>query len=227
MDLKALIVDQDLDDRAIIQDTLSNLGFQTHLGITSFDAMTALKKEEFDLLICNNLMPTLNEGIELIKFIKKTYKDLYVIIFSSIKELKIVKEFLELGSNNYLIKPIDIDILISKIVYKFDDLPKKEFASIGISEDKKDNICVIELDAEILAIGELDIEIKFSTVALLVDTKFFVAGDFFEFMGISKDNIELEVVEISEDIVKCRYINLTELELALVRRWVLENYLLS
>lgn len=227
MDYKVLIIDQDLDDRAIIQEAVSKLGFEVHLGITSFDAINALKNDEYDLLICNNLMPTLNEGIDLVKHVRKTYKDLYMIISSNIKELRIVKEFLDIGANDYVIKPVDIDIFISKIVYKFDDLPKKDFASIGISEDKKDNICVIELNSQILSINEEEIQIKLETEVLDISTRIFIAGDFFEEMGINKDSVELEVQSLDEGILKCTYINLSELELALVRRWTLENYLLS
>lgn len=225
MDLKALLIDQDLDDRAIINKTLSDIGFEVDLGITSFDALNYLKTNEYDLLVCNNLMPTLNEGLEFLSYIKTNKKDLYTIICSDIKEIKILREFIEQGVADYIIKPIDIDIFVSKIAFKFDSVEKKEFASIGISEDDKENVCIIELETEIIQISELYIDLKLSD-EIALKTKFFIPGDVFAPVGITKENIEIEVFEIATDRIRCKYLNFTDVELAMVREWVLENHLL-
>jgi CheY-like chemotaxis protein len=223
--MRALIIDQDLDDRAMIQEFVNELGFETDLGITSFDVYDNLKIHEYDLLICNNLMPTLNEGFEIVKYIKDNFKDIYIIISSSIKDLKIIKELIELGADDYLIKPVDIDIFISKIGFKFDNVLKKEFASINVDDTDKESFCIVELACEIISISEVFIEIKVQE-EVLINAKIYISGDFFKAMGIDKDSIELEVSEINEGILKCKYLSLSDIELALVRRWVLENYLL-
>jgi len=223
--MRALIIDQDLDDRAIIQNMLSTLGFEVDLGITAYDAYSYLKLNEYELLICNNLMPTLNEGFELLSFIKKNHKGTYFIISSSIKDLKIIKEFIKLSADDYIVKPIDNDIFISKIAFKFDSILKKEFASINISDEDKDTYCIIELNCEIINIAENFIELNLDEEVLL-NTRIHISGDVFNSMGIEKDSVELEVIEINENILKCKYTGLNDIELALVRRWVLENYLL-
>lgn len=228
MSLNVAIIDQDLDDRAIIQEVLMGLGCEVKLGITSSDAMDLFKEEKFDLIICNNLMPTLNEGIDLVKNIRKVYgQDIYIVINSYIKELKIIKEFLDLKASDYLIKPLDLDILISKVSFKFDEISKKNFASIGIKENEKDNLCVIELGADLISISEEFVEVSFEKEKVELNSKLYIEGKLFRGMGIDKDSIELEIVSTENGKYKCNYVNLSDIELALVRRWVLENYLLS
>lgn len=225
MDLKALLIDQDLEDRAITQAALVEVGFEVDLGITSYDAVDALKTKEYNLLVCNNLMPTLNEGLEFTSYVKTNFKDLCVMICSSIKETKILREFIEKGVDDYIIKPLDTDIFISKIAFKFDSVEKKEFASINIPEEDKENICIIEVEAEVLNISELCIDLKL-TDEIALKARFFIPGEVFSPMGIEKENIEVEVLETTFDKTKCKYVNFNDVELAMVRRWVLENYLL-
>jgi len=223
--MRALIIDQDLEDRAIIQDLISSLDFEIDVGITSYDAYNYLKINEYELLVFNNLAPTLNEGFELLNYVKKNYSSIYLIISSSIKDLKIIKEFIELQADDYLIKPIDKDIFVSKIAFKFDNVLKKEFASINISDEDKESYCIIELNCEILSVMEEFIEIKLEEETTL-NTKIHIPGDFFNSMGIEKDSVELEVAEINNKVLKCKYTGLNDIELALVRRWVLEKHLL-
>lgn len=225
MDLKALLIDQNLEDRVATQAILDELGFEVDLGITSIDAINALKSKEYDLVVCNNLMPTLNEGLTFVKHVVSNYKDLCLMICSSIKEIKILREFIEQGVSDYIIKPLDKDIFISKIAFRFDAVTKKEFASINISEEDSDKVCIVEVDAEVLNISELYLDLKVSD-EIAVKTKLFIPGEIFMPMGIDKDNIEVEVVDVATDKIKCKYANFNDVELAMVRRWVLENYLL-
>jgi two-component system, chemotaxis family, chemotaxis protein CheY len=79
--------------------------------ITAEDGMEAIEKltnQKIDLLITDLNMPNI-DGFKLIKTIRADaeYKDLPIIILSSLSKDEDVHEGLESGANSYLIKPFN------------------------------------------------------------------------------------------------------------------------
>ncbi len=112
-----------VDDEPLILEGLKNiipwesLGFQ--VVETARDGLEALKKSRevpFDILITDIKMPELT-GLELIRQLKKEQDHIHTIVLSGFQEFGLIKEGLQLGIENYLLKPIKEDELISSLLH--------------------------------------------------------------------------------------------------------------
>lgn len=87
------------------------LKIQGYRIITAVDGMEALEKlptEKIDLLITDLNMPNI-DGLRLIRTIRQNdlYKNLPIIILSSLSKDEDIQQGLDAGANSYLIKPFN------------------------------------------------------------------------------------------------------------------------
>ncbi|MFC7786793.1 response regulator [Rossellomorea sp. GCM10028870] len=112
-----------VDDEPLILEGLKYILDWEDLGFTivatAKDGLEALKlsrEVEFDVLITDIKMPELT-GLELIEKINKEKESIKSIILSGFQEFDLVKKGLELGIENYLLKPINEEELLSTILH--------------------------------------------------------------------------------------------------------------
>jgi two-component system, chemotaxis family, chemotaxis protein CheY len=108
MEKTILIVEDSPTIRKFITIAIKVLG---HKVITAEDGMQALEKmplQKIDLLITDLNMPNI-DGYQLIKEVRgnEIYKDLPIIVLSSLAKDEDVKKGLDAGANAYLIKPFN------------------------------------------------------------------------------------------------------------------------
>ncbi|SDZ57084.1 two-component system, response regulator YesN [Evansella caseinilytica] len=115
--LKVMLV----DDEPLILEGLKNIidweafGFQ--VAATARNGLEALEKSRkmsFDVLITDIKMPEMT-GLQLIRYLREEQKKTKVIVLSGFQEFGLVKEGLQLGIENYLLKPIKEEELISSL----------------------------------------------------------------------------------------------------------------
>ena len=95
------------------------------------EALTILAEEHFDMLITDLVMPGPN-GLELLKLIKNNYPEMGVIIITGYGETKAVIETLRGGADDFLLKPLDFDILLNHIGSTF--ARREHFTTIRLCE---------------------------------------------------------------------------------------------
>lgn len=114
--MKVLIIDDDLDFRKSVE----------HLFIT--DQMTILHAEDggsafmameqfpIDLIIIDDKLPG-QDGKELIPIIRRNFNknELPIIVGTSTMEVETIIQYLRLGANDYLIKPINKEVLRARV----------------------------------------------------------------------------------------------------------------
>lgn len=103
-----LVADDSATIRKFVSIALKLNGFDI---ITVSDGMEALEKlpmEKVNLIITDLNMPNM-DGYELIRSIRSTeeYKELPIIILSSLSKNEEIEEGIKCGANSYLIKPFD------------------------------------------------------------------------------------------------------------------------
>lgn len=110
-----------VDDEPLITQGLKSLidwedyGFEiVHMARDGEEALAFLQNEIVDVLITDIIMPK-RTGLSLIKEAKKFHSELICIILSGYQEFQYVKEGIQLGIENYLVKPIDKDELLQTI----------------------------------------------------------------------------------------------------------------
>lgn len=81
-----------------------------------FEALQKLPTKQFDLMFVDINMPNIN-GLELIDYCKQSdqYHDIPIVIISTEDSLRDQEKGLELGATDYLMKPIQLNLLIAVI----------------------------------------------------------------------------------------------------------------
>lgn len=106
---KTILVAEDSETiRRFIAMSLKLAGFEVITAVDGMDALEKLPLQKIDLLVTDLNMPNV-DGFELIKSIRENpeYKELPIIILSSLGKEEDIKKGFEVGADSYLIKPFN------------------------------------------------------------------------------------------------------------------------
>lgn len=114
---RLLIVEDDFNARDILKENLESLGFsEIEVAEDGEQGLQKLLKSPIDLVLCDWIMPKLN-GIELLKKIRgsKKFKSIPFIMITGVGEVDDIKLAMENKVTDYIVKPIDLDVLEEKL----------------------------------------------------------------------------------------------------------------
>ncbi|NQT61021.1 MAG: sigma-54-dependent Fis family transcriptional regulator [Bacteroidetes bacterium] len=109
-----LLVDDELGICKSIKELLENSGYYCNFTMNPQKTINFLKSESIDLLIIDVRMPALG-GIDLLKLVKKTYKDLPIIMITGYPSIESAVTAMKYGALNYFTKPLNIEELVKEI----------------------------------------------------------------------------------------------------------------
>ncbi|MCB0379360.1 MAG: response regulator [Bdellovibrionales bacterium] len=141
--MRFLIVDDDEDILKIIRVLLQSQGHDVEPSTSALEAMKLLKRQEFDLVITDATMPA-HSGFDLIRTIRKdkNLKHLTIAMLTGRREREDIEQAVEVGVEDYIVKPIDpkvlmekVDRLIKKHKKKMEDLGKHQPTPSRLSLD--------------------------------------------------------------------------------------------
>ena len=104
---RILIVDDEAPIRQLLTDYLGDLGYETVEACNGLDALHQLKTADPGLIILDLVMPE-QEGIETIREIRMTHKDLKIIAVSGAFAGQFLRTAELLGANAVLPKPLNL-----------------------------------------------------------------------------------------------------------------------
>ena len=106
MGKRILVVDDEEVIRKFLRIHLAKLGYEVKEAADGEQAMEQLRKDDFDLLICDIMMPK-KDGWEVIKEAKSNpkTKDMPVIVLTAKNEDSDMFKGYDLGANYYMTKP--------------------------------------------------------------------------------------------------------------------------
>ncbi|MBT3276066.1 MAG: response regulator [Spirochaetales bacterium] len=116
---KILIVDDEPLNLDFFDVMLSNLGFEVEKAEDGEVALDLVREFEPDLLLLDNIMPKLS-GWEVTRALKTgadfaDYRDIPIIMFSAMDDVKDKVEGFELGIEDYIIKPFNFSEVLARI----------------------------------------------------------------------------------------------------------------
>jgi two-component system response regulator AtoC len=114
MALRVLLVDDEEDIVEVIQDRLEAYGFTVITAGTGVEALKKLSVEKFDGIFLDVKMPEMG-GIEALEEIRKTDKQIPVIIITASSTRDAAIEAIAKGANEYVLKPFAWEELKAKI----------------------------------------------------------------------------------------------------------------
>ncbi|MFP4014322.1 MAG: response regulator transcription factor [Chitinispirillaceae bacterium] len=111
-----LIIEDDEDIQVLLQHNLSKEGFKITSAETGEDGLNKVRRETFDCVILDLMLPGM-DGLEVCRFLKKNSKtqDIPVIMVTAKGEEADVVSGLELGADDYIIKPFSPKVLVARV----------------------------------------------------------------------------------------------------------------
>ena len=159
---KILLVDDDKVSGKSLDKRLTQKGFTCVYVENGQDALEIIETINFDLVLLDVVMPKIS-GMEVLKLIRAKYNsfELPVIMVTAKDEASSVVDALKLNANDYLTKPVNIDIAIARVNTQ---LRIKELMKTSLENQKMHtiNTMVTTLNHEInnplaIAIGNLSL----------------------------------------------------------------------
>ena len=113
MSLSILVVDDDQDVSLMLQDRLTFLGFYVTTARDGAEGIGMLKILSVDGILLDIQMPVM-DGLTMLDQVRQGYPGMPVIVMSAGINKKQLIQAMEQGANDYLLKPIDVDLLAKK-----------------------------------------------------------------------------------------------------------------
>lgn len=133
-DIKVLLVD---DEKAFVDTLAQRLKMRELIVETVYDgeqALACIKEVDPDVIVLDLKMPGLH-GIEVLREVKKIKHEIQVIILTGHGTDKDEEEARKLGGFDFLRKPADIDLLVSKIKEAYSEKFERAMTAAAFAEE--------------------------------------------------------------------------------------------
>ncbi len=111
---RILVADDDAEIRTLIVGVLEGEGYEVHSCSTGTQALRALNRERFDLVLADIRMPGLS-GIDLLLRIRRLSQDTEVILMTAYASVQSAVQALRGEAFDYLIKPFSLEELRQRV----------------------------------------------------------------------------------------------------------------
>ena len=111
---KLLLVDDEEELVLSLAERLRLRDYDTRIATSGMDALSEIQKERPDIVLLDLGMPGMS-GMEVLEKIKSENSAIEVILLTGLLDDQSLDEGLKAGATDYIVKPIDINDLISKL----------------------------------------------------------------------------------------------------------------
>jgi len=129
MSKRILVVDDDALMRRSLAFNLQQSGYRTSTAGNAEDALALCQRDQFDLVLLDIGLPGM-DGLEALRQIKDQFNTPVIFVTARRRELDEVLG-LELGADDYVTKPFDLDVLLAhiKAVLRRSERPAQAFTA--------------------------------------------------------------------------------------------------
>jgi two-component system OmpR family response regulator len=112
--VRVLVVDDEPGISSLLTETLRLAGFEAAIASTGIEALEALKRSDFDLVLLDVNLPIL-DGFQTLAQLRQRSPALPIIMISARLDKSDVIEGLKLGADDYITKPFSIEEVVMRI----------------------------------------------------------------------------------------------------------------
>ncbi|MCL5058383.1 MAG: response regulator [Actinobacteria bacterium] len=103
-----LIVDDQNGVRRLLFEAFNDEGYRVRMAGSGMEALKMVSQEMPDLVLLDIKMPAMS-GLETLAEMRKTSKDLPVLMMTAYGDLGVVEQAKKLGVKHYIVKPFDLN----------------------------------------------------------------------------------------------------------------------
>ena len=111
---RILIVDDEKPIRHMLGEMLGMAGYECALAADASEARDLLKKQGFELIICDINMPG-ESGLDFIRYSVGEFPDTAAVMVSALDDPMVAETALEIGVFDYIIKPFDLNAVVISV----------------------------------------------------------------------------------------------------------------
>lgn len=112
--LNILVVEDNIDLCSLLVSELKRSNYNVMFANDGEQAMELFDNKHFDLIITDIMMPKI-DGFELVSYIRKTNKNIPILIITAKSSQNDKYEGFDAGTDDYMVKPVDIDELLLRV----------------------------------------------------------------------------------------------------------------
>ncbi len=204
--VKILVVEDDIDLNRFVALSLRNSGYQTVCAFDGAEALDKMEEESFDLVLTDIMMPVMN-GFELAESIRSIDKNI-PIIFMTAKDDKESKMLgYNIGIDEYITKPFDIDVLMMKIkaiLRRAKIETEKEILIGNFKMNSEERSASVNGEEIALTVREFDILFKMLSYPKKTFTRSSLMSEFWDFdSSASSRTVDVYMAKLREKTSIC------------------------
>jgi CheY-like chemotaxis protein len=222
---KALIVEDDEIQAKVLEVVLGRLGIDVYLVKTAKEFIAKIKTLKSDFCLVDLNVESLGVGFSVIQAVRKVLgNEPVLIVVSGESDRGAITHALEIGANDFIVKPVDRDILISKIsrYVQTDKILDARSPLLPVpNEGIAANLCV---DMKIQSIDEIGVTLQ-GIHLIAKGTAFHIGGGVLdEITGRDRPNLMTVVSTwVNPDGTYGSYVEFDKADIEVltsVRRWI-------
>jgi DNA-binding response OmpR family regulator len=204
--IKILVVEDDVDLNRFVAMSLRDRGFDT---VSCYDGMSALERvfeEKFDMLLTDVMMPRV-DGFELASSVRARNKEI-PIIFMTAKDDKASKIYgYNIGIDDYIVKPFDVDVLIMKIsaLLRRAKIESEKQITLGnLVMNSEERTALVDGEEISLTVREFDLLFKLLSYPKKTFTRASLMEEFWDFdSSATSRTVDVYMAKLREKTADC------------------------
>lgn len=168
---RILVVDDDADTRALLVDILGSDGYEVHPCASGEQALQALERRQFDLILADIRLPRMS-GLDLLLQVRRSPFDTKVILMTAYASLQSAVQALRGDADDYVTKPFRLPELRQQVRRAIEPHPRERRPGWldGLHGESRYGDLIINYNARQVWFGNLDIgvtRLEFDAIAYL------------------------------------------------------------
>lgn len=160
---KILIVEDDTYINSLLFEILNDVNYKVTQSYSGTEAKLWLEKESFDLILLDLMLPGLS-GEEIVALIREKYTMPIIIISANLNVITKV-ELLQLGADDYIEKPFELEEVLARIEAQLRRY--KEFSNINQENILKIKNLVLKEDQMLVTVNNNELKLTKKEYAIL------------------------------------------------------------
>lgn len=204
--IKILVAEDDKALRSLICSSLMANGYEYVPCENGDDALNAMQEQAYDMLITDVMMPKL-DGFSLAKKIRELDSQIPILFVTALDDKLSMKKGFELGIDDYLVKPFDIEILLMRVkaLLRRANIERSRELSVGSFRMNKDEHTAYNGSEELpLTVREFEILFKLLSFPKRTFTRTQLMNEFWDFdSSATSRTVDVLMVKLREKTAGC------------------------